>query len=212
MLSMVLNSAITGVELSRIIVVVGSRADMVRAFSEEALARLRAILQPGGLRVCTVFQELQLGTGHAVQMAARELSDSGITVILNGDVPLIQTDTISKLISRCDGVRPAILTVNLTDPTGYGRVIRRYETGEVLGIVEEKDCTEDQRQIHEVYTGMMAVPTSDLRRYLSMLTNDNSQNEFYLTDVIKHAVAEGRTIYNVWATHEEEVLGVNTAE
>jgi bifunctional UDP-N-acetylglucosamine pyrophosphorylase / glucosamine-1-phosphate N-acetyltransferase len=161
--------------------------------------------------VITARQEPQLGTGHAVQQAVPYLREDGITVILNGDVPCIRPETIDELIRRCQGVRPALLTVDLENPTGYGRIVRD-SAGALIAIVEEKDCTDEQRKIHEVYTGMMAVPTQDLKRYVSLLTNDNAQGEYYLTDIVKLAVNEGQTIFSSRPRSEVEVLGVNTPE
>jgi bifunctional UDP-N-acetylglucosamine pyrophosphorylase/glucosamine-1-phosphate N-acetyltransferase len=155
-----------------------------------------------------VRQMPQLGTGHAVQVAAPRLLDSGTTLILNGDVPLIQAGTARRLIDASGGDRLALLTVDLPDPTGYGRVVRDGDN--VLAIVEEKDATAAQRAIHEVYTGMMAAPTAALRRWLGQLTNANAQREYYLTDVAAHAAADRVPVVAAHAASETEVLGVNS--
>lgn len=164
-----------------------------------------------------VRQMPQLGTGHAVQQAVPKLHDAGTTLILNGDVPLIEAATARALIEACAGTRLALLTVELADPSGYGRIVRgdpagrpAQEGGRVHGIVEHKDANPAERLIHEVYTGVMAAPTEALKRWLAALKNDNSQREFYLTDVVAMAVAEGMPVVTEKAGSETEVLGVNS--
>ncbi len=155
-----------------------------------------------------VRQEPQLGTGHAVQQAVPELPESGTTLILNGDTPLVKPETAQALIDSCGGERLALLTVKLADPTGYGRIVRDGER--VLAIVEHKDATPEQRAINEGYTGMMAVPTAHLKRWLANLKNDNAQKEYYLTDIVAMAESEGVPVVAALATGETEVLGVNS--
>ena len=179
----------------RIIVVTGHGAEAVES----------AVAAP---HLEFVRQMPQLGTGHAVQVAAPRLLDGGTTLILNGDVPLIQADTARRLIDASGGDRLALLTVDLPDPTGYGRVVRDGDN--VLAIVEEKDATAAQRAIREVYTGMMAAPTAALRRWLGQLTNANAQREYYLTDVVAHAAADRVPVVAAQAASETEVLGVNS--
>ena len=159
----------------------------------------------------------QLGTGHAVQQALPKLHDEGTTLVLSGDVPLMQAATASALVEACGGTRLALLTINLADPTGYGRIIRgdpagrgATEGGRVHGIREHKDATATERGIREVYTGVMAAPTALLRRWLSQLKNDNAQGEYYLTDVVAMAVAEGVHVVTAQPASETEVLGVNS--
>jgi bifunctional UDP-N-acetylglucosamine pyrophosphorylase/glucosamine-1-phosphate N-acetyltransferase len=155
-----------------------------------------------------VRQEPQLGTGHAVQQAAPKLPDDGIALILNGDVPLIATSTLRQLVDACAGRKLALLSIEMPDPTGYGRVLRQGSS--VLGIVEHKDAGEAQREIREVYTGFMAVPTSKLKGWLARLTNDNAQGEYYLTDVVALAVRDGTEVVAVKAAQQMEVDGVNS--
>ncbi|MBP6675361.1 MAG: bifunctional UDP-N-acetylglucosamine diphosphorylase/glucosamine-1-phosphate N-acetyltransferase GlmU [Vitreoscilla sp.] len=156
-----------------------------------------------------VRQEPQLGTGHAVQQAVPALgSEPGTTLILNGDVPLIAPATARALANACGGERLALLTVTLADATGYGRIVRDGES--VQAIVEHKDATEAQRQIREVYTGMMAAPTEALKRWVAALKNENAQREYYLTDIVAMAVAEGVPVVTASAVDETEVLGVNS--
>ena len=164
-----------------------------------------------------VRQMPQLGTGHAVQQAVPALTDDdGVTLVLNGDVPLIREATLRALVQACDGRNLALLTVDLADPFGYGRIVRTAEAGDADGIgavkaiVEEKDATPLQRQITEVYTGILAAPTKLLKGWLARLTNHNAQGEFYLTDVVAHAVSDGVEVRTASAKDETEVLGVNS--
>ena len=164
-----------------------------------------------GQRVRCVRQEPQLGTGHAVQQALPALDDRhATTLILNGDVPLIRPATAAALVDACGGERLALLTVELADPSGYGRIVRDAGGQRVLGIVEHKDASADERAIREVYTGMMAAPTAALRRWVAALRNDNAQREYYLTDIVAMAVAEGVPVVAQPVADETEVLGVNS--
>jgi len=179
------------------VVVTGHGAEAVEAASA------------GAGRRC-VRQEPQLGTGHAVQQALPAIDDRlPTTLVLNGDVPLIRPATAAALAEACGGERLALLTVVLDDPSGYGR-IRRDGQGGVTGIVEHKDASEAERAIREVYTGMMAAPTAALRRWLGALRNHNAQGEYYLTDVVAMAVAEGVPVVAQAVADETEVLGVNS--
>ncbi|MBA3591310.1 bifunctional UDP-N-acetylglucosamine diphosphorylase/glucosamine-1-phosphate N-acetyltransferase GlmU [Methylibium sp.] len=167
-----------------------------------------------------VRQEPQLGTGHAVQQAVPVLHDApeATTLILNGDVPLIEAATARALIEACNGRRLALLTIELPDATGYGRIVREGGTpgqsgttgAAVRAIVEHKDATPAQRAIREVYTGMMAVPTAALKRWLAALNKDNAQGEYYLTDIVAMAVADGVPVVAAQPASETEVLGVNS--
>ena len=157
-----------------------------------------------------VRQMPQLGTGHAIQQVVPELpDDDSTTLILNGDVPLIRTETARALAEAAAPGRLALLTIELADPTGYGRILRG-DAGQVLGIVEHKDASTAQRAIREGYTGMMAAPTAWLRRAVMALKNDNAQREYYLTDIVAMAVAEGLPVVATPAPDETEVLGVNS--
>ena len=181
----------------RLITITGHGAEQVEAMMHDAAPNLRFVRQMP-----------QLGTGHAVQQAVPELDDSGTTLILNGDVPLIEAATARALVDACAGNRLALLTIDLADPTGYGRIVR--EGSEVRAIVEHKDATPAQREIREVYTGMMAVPTAHLKRWLAALRNDNVQGEYYLTDIVAMAVADGVSVVAAQPAGEIEVLGVNS--
>ena len=199
-----------GLGADGIVTVTGHGADEVEAATATATAATAPNLR-------FVRQMPQLGTGHALQQAAPLLHESGTTLVLNGDVPLIEADTARALIEACGGERLALLTITLADPTGYGRILRgdpagrsATEGGRVHGIREHKDATLVERAIHEVYTGVMAAPTAHLKRWLAALTNDNSQGEYYLTDVVALAVAEGLPVVTAHPQSDTEVLGVNS--
>ncbi|MES2954738.1 MAG: bifunctional UDP-N-acetylglucosamine diphosphorylase/glucosamine-1-phosphate N-acetyltransferase GlmU [Pseudomonadota bacterium] len=167
---------------------------------------------PGGLQLAFARQEPQLGTGHAVQQAVPLLDDGGITLVLSGDVPLTQASTLQALLAQCDGQRLALLTLSMADPTGYGRIVRagKEASAQVRAIVEHKDASEAERSIHEIYSGIMAVPTGLLRGWLARLDNKNAQNEYYLTDIVKFAVADGVAVVAHQITDAAQVAGVNS--
>ncbi len=155
-----------------------------------------------------VRQEPQLGTGHAVQQAVPVLRDDGIVVVLSGDVPLIQADTLQALIAACGGTHLALLSIDFADPTGYGRIVRHGE--QVQAIVEHKDASAEQRCIGEIYSGIMAVPARMLKTWLSRLDNLNSQGEYYLTDIVKFAVADGVPVVAHKIADALQVAGINS--
>ena len=155
-----------------------------------------------------VEQTEQLGTGHAVQQVLPHLSDEHTVLVLYGDVPLIQSDTLERLIERCGGERLALLTVELRDPIGYGRIVRSAD-GHVVRIVEHNDASEEQRRIREINTGILAVPAPLLRNWLSQLRADNAQGEYYLTDIIEMAVADQVEVVTSAPSGIYEVMGVN---
>ncbi|WP_396435035.1 bifunctional UDP-N-acetylglucosamine diphosphorylase/glucosamine-1-phosphate N-acetyltransferase GlmU [Limnohabitans sp.] len=167
------------------------------------------VLAPGqALAVQCVRQEPQLGTGHAVQQAVPVLPDDGVVVILSGDVPLTEADTLQALIAQCGGDKLALLTIRLPDPSGYGRIVRQGDA--VQAIVEQKDATDAQRLINEVYSGIMAVPARLLKSWLGRIDNRNAQNEYYLTDVVKLAVADGVAVVAHTIGDPVQVAGVNS--
>jgi bifunctional UDP-N-acetylglucosamine pyrophosphorylase / glucosamine-1-phosphate N-acetyltransferase len=153
-------------------------------------------------------QEPQLGTGHAVMQAVPHLRDDVPTLVLYGDVPLTTRDSLQQLLDSAGQDKLAILTVKLDNPTGYGRIVR--ENGAIIGIVEQKDATEAQRAIKEVNTGIMVVPTPRLKDWLSTLSNDNAQKEYYLTDIVARAVGDGVAVVSAEPAAEWETLGVNS--
>ncbi len=150
----------------------------------------------------------QLGTGHAVQQAVPMLADDGVVLVLSGDVPLIQPDTLGALLAACAGRRLALLTIRFADPSGYGRVLRSGEA--VQAIVEHKDASEAQRAITEVYSGIMAAPARQLKGWLARLDNSNAQGEFYLTDVVGMAVADGVDVVAHTIDDALQVAGINS--
>lgn len=158
-------------------------------------------------RLNWVLQAEQLGTGHAMQQAAPHFADDEDILMLYGDVPLISTDTLHRLLAAKPQGGIGLLTVILDDPSGYGRIVR--ENGAVTGIVEHKDASDAQREINEINTGILVANGADLKRWLSKLTNNNAQDEFYITDIIAFAHQEGREIAAVHPARSSETDGVN---
>ena len=159
---------------AKIIVVYGFGGDLVKnTFANE--------------NIIWVEQKEQLGTGHAVQQAAPHLDDDATTLILLGDVPLVDAKNCEKLLEKVSN-QLVIQSFNKADPTGYGRIIRTNDS--VTAITEHKDATEAERTIKEVNTGIMAMPAKDLKRWLAGLTNNNAQGEYYLTDIVSFAVRD----------------------
>lgn len=198
MLSHVLKAA-RALEAEGVVVVVGHGAEQVQqAFVAQADLKF-ALQQP------------QLGTGHAVLQAAPHLKEDGqddVTLVLYGDVPLVEVATLRALLTaRQKGL--AVLTELLPDPTGYGRIVRNAK-GDICAIVEHKDATPAQRAITEVNTGIIAAPTAHLKTWLSQLTNQNAQAEYYLTDIIGMAVAQGLAVNAAHPSAPYETLGVNS--
>jgi bifunctional UDP-N-acetylglucosamine pyrophosphorylase/glucosamine-1-phosphate N-acetyltransferase len=155
-------------------------------------------------------QDRQIGTGHAVRQALPFLTDGGVTAVLYGDVPLIAPGTLERLAVAAGTARLALLTVELDDPTGYGRILRSAD-GRVERIVEEKDASAAQRAVREVNTGILVAPVARLRDWLGRTGNDNAQGEYYLTDIVGLAVDDGVEIVTVApVTGVEETLGVNS--
>lgn len=153
------------------------------------------------------LQAEQLGTGHAVMQAVDKIQDDEDVLIVVGDAPLIKPSTLQQLIDVKSDADLALLTVKLDDPTGMGRIIR--DGDQVMAIVEHKDATEAQRQIREINTGMMIMGGADLKRWLSNLTNNNAQGEYYLTDVIEMAANENKVIHASHPSSAVEVEGIN---
>ncbi|MDO9404010.1 MAG: bifunctional UDP-N-acetylglucosamine diphosphorylase/glucosamine-1-phosphate N-acetyltransferase GlmU [Polaromonas sp.] len=199
-----------GVSARRAVVITGHGADQVEA----ACAGFNSFQprQPVPLALKFARQEPQLGTGHAVQQAVPLLEDDGVTLVLSGDVPLTQPETLQALIAECAGQRLALLTLELPDPTGYGRIVRAgtQASAQVRAIVEHKDASAAEREIREIYSGIMAVPTALLRGWLARLDNRNAQNEFYLTDIVKFAVEDGVAVVAHRITDAAQVAGVNS--
>lgn len=191
-------AAARALEAQRICVVYGHGGEQVRA-------RLDA---PD---LAWALQEPQLGTGHAVQQALPHLGDEGHALVLYGDVPLIGLPTLRRLAAAAEGGRLALLTVEFDNPTGYGRILRD-DAGRVTRIVEEKDATAAERQVCEVNTGILVAPVAQLRNWLGRIGNDNAQREYYLTDIIGLAVADGVEVVTVQPDAVAETLGVNSKQ
>ncbi|MGP8291236.1 bifunctional UDP-N-acetylglucosamine diphosphorylase/glucosamine-1-phosphate N-acetyltransferase GlmU [Vreelandella zhanjiangensis] len=193
MVTHVLETA-AGLRPERTHVVIGHGADQLRqALADE--------------NVTFAVQEEQKGTGHAAAQAVSQLG-SGTVLILYGDVPLIQRETLSALLAHVDEQHMGLLTVTLDDPTGYGRIVRN-DAGEAVAIVEQKDASDAERAISECNTGIMAMTSDQLKRWLPKLSADNAQGEYYLTDVIAMAAAEGIKVCTEQPGSAVEVEGVN---
>jgi len=195
MLAHVLDTART-LSPSRLVVVVGHGAEHVR----------EAVAAPD---VAFAEQTQQLGTGHAVMQALPLLDDSQPTLVLYGDVPLTTGATLEALVHAAGAERLGVLTVEMPDPTGYGRIVRDA-AGNIVRIVEQKDASDEIRAIREINTGIIVCPTGHLRRWLATLGNDNAQGEYYLTDTIERAATEGVEIVSAQPAALWETLGVNS--
>ena len=180
------------------VIVLGHGGDLVQSY-----------LQKSGTTVKTANQLEQKGTGHAVLQAADLLDDAKDTLILYGDVPLIQTATLEKLAKLASTGALALLTQQMSNPTGYGRIVRNQDGG-IQSIVEEKDASPEIRAITEINTGLMALPTAHLKRWLRALTPNNAQGEYYLTDIIEMAVNEGVPVCAASPEFDWETVGVNS--
>lgn len=180
---------------SRLVVVFGHGGEVVRSTLDSA-------------DISWAKQEPQLGTGHAVAQALPALDATGQALVLYGDVPLTRASTLKRLLhAGRDGL--SILTVELDNPTGYGRIVRDA-AGNVQRILEEKDASPAEKAIREVNTGVMAIPSARLGEWLGQLSNDNAQGEYYLTDIVALAVAAGVPVHTAQPDEKWEVLGVNS--
>ena len=187
------------VDARKVVVVTGHGAAQVEA----ALSLLA-----GSLQLEFARQEPQLGTGHAVQTAAGHLADDATVLVLSGDVPLTRAATLQALLQLSAGRHLALLTVDLPDPSGYGRVVRNGPS--VTAIVEHKDANQEERSIQEIYGGILAAPARQLKQWLGRLDNRNAQGEYYLTDVVKLAVQDGVQVLAHRIDDPLEVAGVNS--
>jgi bifunctional UDP-N-acetylglucosamine pyrophosphorylase/glucosamine-1-phosphate N-acetyltransferase len=193
------------------VVVIGHGAADVKEFLSSTAKE-----DPRFSKVSTALQAQQKGTGHALLQALPKLDVQEPTLVLYGDVPLTTQKTLNKLAKLTDGVRGkdcalALLTQNLSNPTGYGRIVRDAD-GSVKEIIEEKDASSAQKAIQEINTGIMVLPTNSLKKWLKALRASNAQGEYYLTDVIAMAVKDGVPIRTAQADNEYETFGVNSRE
>jgi bifunctional UDP-N-acetylglucosamine pyrophosphorylase/glucosamine-1-phosphate N-acetyltransferase len=211
LLEYVLEIAISLIKAAEPIVVIGHGAEHVNAFLGDLASR-----NPSFKAIKTVLQKEQKGTGHALLQTITKLNKDLPTLVLYGDVPLITKDTLQLLIRLADGVRSkrsalGLLTQNMANPTGYGRIVRDQD-GLVSAIVEEKDASPSIKGITEINTGIMVLPTDSLSKWLKSLKTKNAQGEYYLTDVIAMAVRDGVPIRTSQAKNEYEILGVNSRD
>jgi bifunctional UDP-N-acetylglucosamine pyrophosphorylase/glucosamine-1-phosphate N-acetyltransferase len=193
------------------IVVVGHGASDVKKFLQVASEQ-----DPSFSKVSTILQAEQKGTGHALLQALPQLDLKEPTLVLYGDVPLTSIKTLSALARLADGVRGqdsalALLTQHLSNPTGYGRIVRDTD-GLVKAIIEEKDAAPEQKRIQEINTGIMVLPTNSLKKWLKALSASNAQGEYYLTDLIKMAFEQGEKVEAVPVSNILEGLQPNTKE
>jgi bifunctional UDP-N-acetylglucosamine pyrophosphorylase/glucosamine-1-phosphate N-acetyltransferase len=179
-------------------VVIGHEADQLRA----ALA---------GQNLHFAVQERQLGTGHAVNQALPQLDNDAVALILYGDVPLIRAETLSQLVAPVDASSMSVLTCVVANPQGLGRIVRDAAGG-IRAIIEEKDATPAQRTVKEINTGFMAIPVARLHNWLPRIQNKNAQGEYYLTDIIALAIADGCKVHTVQCADESEAAGVNNRQ
>ena len=191
--------------------VIGHGAEHVNAFLSDLASR-----NPRFKAIKTVLQKEQKGTGHALLQTLTKLNKDLPTLVLYGDVPLITKDTLQLLIRLADGVRSkrsalGLLTQNMANPTGYGRIVRDQDRL-VSAIVEEKDASPSIKGITEINTGIMVLPTDSLSKWLKSLKTKNAQGEYYLTDVIAMAVRDGVPVRTSQAKNEYEILGVNSRD
>jgi bifunctional UDP-N-acetylglucosamine pyrophosphorylase/glucosamine-1-phosphate N-acetyltransferase len=159
-------------------------------------------------QIDTALQEPQLGTGHAVMQAVPQLDENAPTLILYGDVPLTTLPSLQRLVEAAGTDKLAILTVEQANPFGLGRIVR--ESGDIVRIVEEKDASEAERAICEINSGIIVAPTRHLKKWLAALSNNNAQGEYYLTDIVAQAVADGVAVVSAQPSAEWEVAGVNS--
>ena len=211
LLEHVLETAISLIKAAEPIVVIGHGAEHVNAFLGDLVSR-----NPSFKAIKTVLQKEQKGTGHALLQTLTKLNKDLPTLVLYGDVPLITKDTLQLLIRLADGVRSkrsalGLLTQNMANPTGYGRIVRDQD-GLVSAIVEEKDASPSIKGITEINTGIMVLPSDSLSKWLKSLKTKNAQGEYYLTDVIAMAVRDGVPIRTSQAKNEYEILGVNSRD
>lgn len=156
-----------------------------------------------------VLQDKQYGTGHAVKQAMPEVDDSATVLVVYGDVPLIGQQTLQALVTKANNGALALLTVELDDAGAYGRIVRE-NNGVIQKIVESKDASEDELAIREINTGFLAAPSGQLREWLDRLTNDNVQDEYYLTDIISMAVNDGYSVVTQNPDTVFEIEGINS--
>ena len=190
---------------------------VVRAAQQLSPEQIHVVIGHGGVMVQETLPDLgvtwveqteQLGTGHAVEQAVPGIPDDSTVLVLYADGPLIRPDTLRSVIALVSHTSMGLITIDVDQPKGYGRILRNPE-GAVCGIVEERDASEEERLIHEINTGIMTLPAGQLKGWLAEIDANNSQGEYYLTDVIALAVRDEVAVDTVQPETAEEVLGVN---
>lgn len=182
---------------SRIQTIIGFGSDQIKEAFGDSLEYL--------------IQKEQLGTGHAVQCASADIADDSVVIVLYGDVPLVQQKTLVGVVEQAQVSGLALLSVEIDDPTGYGRIVRN-DGGNVCGIVEQKDASQEQLEIEEINTGILAAQGGFLKEWLSRLSNDNAAGEYYLTDIVAMAVESGLEVQAVQPQYFWEVEGANSRQ
>jgi bifunctional UDP-N-acetylglucosamine pyrophosphorylase / glucosamine-1-phosphate N-acetyltransferase len=193
---------------ARLIVIYGHGGELVREKIGERAVGLGADGKSFEAPIYWAKQDPQLGTGHALMQALPHLDDAHPTLVLYGDVPLTKADSLKRLVAAAGPSGMGLLTVVLPNPTGYGRIIR--QAGKIQCIVEQKDAKPDELLVNEINTGIMVGPTKNFRTWLGGLSNNNAQKEYYLTDVIGMAVADGFEVKGVQPSFAWEADGVNS--
>ena len=189
-------------EPEKVILIIGHQSELVKAATT-------------GYRVCTALQEPQLGTGHAVMQAENQLGNfQGEVLILSGDAPLVNALTLQNLIAfhHARNAVATVLTADMVDPTGYGRVIRQNESDIVLKIVEQKDASAEELVVREINSGIYVFNAPVLFEALAVITTDNAQNEYYLTDVFSICFQSGKRVCAFKTDNPDEIIGINTPE
>ncbi len=207
LLSHVIDTALS-LNPARLIVIYGHGGELVREKIGEQARGLGSNGQPFDAPIFWAKQDPQLGTGHALVQALPHLDDAYPTLVLYGDVPLTRADSLKRLVDAAGPAGMGLLTVVLPNPTGYGRIIR--QAGKIQRIVEQKDAKPDELAVNEINTGIMVGPTKNFRAWLGGLSNNNAQKEYYLTDVIGMAVADGFEVKGVQPSFAWEADGVNS--
>ena len=183
---------------NKIIPIIGYKADEIKNYFSNQ-------------RLDFVIQKEQLGTGHAVMQAINEIT-SQFTLILYGDVPLINHELLLRLIDASKKTGIGLVTFDKTNPTGFGRIVRDDKKKKIIKIVEEKDCDQEQKQINEINTGIMCVQSDHLKQWLAQLDNNNAQKEYYLTDIIEFANKDKVKVAGIKADTETSIQGINSME
>ncbi len=206
MLEYVIRAALEAITAQSELTTVSSSVNVVTGYGAEQVQKAF-----NHYDVNWVIQNELLGTGHAVKQALPLCADADVILVLYGDVPLINSQTLQRLMKISAGEHLALLTTELDNATGYGRIIRN-KNNEITAITEERDATEAQRQIGEINTGLMAIPGKYSQKWINTLNNENQQQEYYLTDIVAQAVADNIQVVSIHPENQTEVQGVNSRQ